>query len=157
MPPRSPTKRRPRLLAIASGGGHWIQLRRLRGAFADADVTWASVDPASAGDVAPEPFRRVPDSNRDAKFAVVRSALSVLWILATVRPDVVVTTGAAPGLLAVRLGRLFGARTLFLDSVANAEELSFSARLAEGRASAVWTQWPHLARDGGAQYRGAVL
>ena len=30
---------RPKILAIASGGGHWIQLLRLRPAFSGADVT----------------------------------------------------------------------------------------------------------------------
>ncbi len=149
--------RRRRVLAIASGGGHWIQLQRLRPAFADADVTWATVDRGSAGDVAPDRFARVPDCNRDRKLAVVRTALAVLWLLVRVRPDVVVTTGAAPGLLAIRLARLVGARTLFLDSVANAEEPSYSARLAMGHATAVWTQWPHLARDNGPTFHGAVL
>ena len=40
------------------------------------------------------------------------------------RPDVVVSTGAAPGYFALRFGRLFGARTLWLESIANVEELS---------------------------------
>lgn len=151
------SSRSPRVLAIASGGGHWIQLRRLRPAFHGAQVVWASVDPGSAREVAPDRFHRVPDANADRKLAVLRSALTVLRLLLRVRPDVVVTTGAAPGLLAVRLARLVGARTLFLDSVANAEQLSLSARLAEGHADAVWTQWPTLARAGGAAYRGAVL
>ena len=149
--------RRPRVLAVASGGGHWIQLQRLRPAFLGATVTWASVDPRSAQDVAPDRFHPVPDANADRKVAVVLSALAVLRVLLRVRPDVVVTTGAAPGLLAVRLARLLGIRTLFVDSIANAEQLSLSASLAQGHADAVWTQWPHLARAGGASYQGAVL
>ncbi|MCC7140082.1 MAG: hypothetical protein IT460_16805 [Planctomycetes bacterium] len=146
-----------RVLAVASGGGHWVQLLRLRPALRGAEVTWASVDRGSAGDVAPDRFVRVPDANRDRKLAVVRSALKVLWTLLRVRPDVVLTTGAAPGLLAVRLARLVGARTLFLDSVANADELSYSARLAQGHADAVWTQWPHLAQPPHVHFHGAVL
>jgi hypothetical protein len=52
------------------------------------------------------------------------------WIIICPRPDVVITTGAASGYFAVRIGKFFGARTLFLDSIANAERLSLSARMA---------------------------
>ena len=47
------------------------------------------------------------------------------------RPDVVITTGAAPGYFAVRIGKLLGARVVWVDSIANAEELSLSGP--EGR------------------------
>lgn len=152
-----PSRSRPRVLAIASGGGHWMQLQRLRPAFAGAEVVWATVDRGSRADVGRDRFHRVPDCNGDRKLAVLGCALAVLALLLRTRPDVVVTTGAAPGLLAARLARLVGARALFLDSVANAETPSWSARLALGRVDAVYTQWPHLAREGGPEFHGAVL
>jgi len=37
---------------------------------------------------------------------------------------VIVSTGAAPGYFAIVLGRLFGARTIWIDSMANIENLS---------------------------------
>jgi UDP-N-acetylglucosamine:LPS N-acetylglucosamine transferase len=78
-------------------------------------------------------------------------------LILKVRPDVVVSTGAAPGYFAVRFGRLFGASTIWVDSVANVEELSMSGQMA-GRCAHVWlTQWPHLARDGGPMFLGSVL
>ena len=40
-----------RVLAISSGGGHWVQLPRLRPAFAGAEVTYVTVDRAYATDV----------------------------------------------------------------------------------------------------------
>jgi len=72
------------------------------------------------------------------------------------RPSVVVSTGAAPGYLAIRCARLMGARTLWIDSVANIEELSMSGRLASTTADLCLTQWPHLA-DERIRYLGAVL
>ena len=42
---------RRRVLAVASGGGHWVQLLRLRPAFEGCDVTYACVRPAYADDV----------------------------------------------------------------------------------------------------------
>ena len=73
------------------------------------------------------------------------------------RPDVIVTTGAAPGYAAIRLGKLLGTRTAWIDSIANADKLSMSGRLA-GRHADLWlTQWPHLGGDDGPRYEGAVL
>ena len=96
------------------------------------------------------------DANRRSVLALARSALEILRVLARERPDVVVSTGAAPGYLTIRAARLFGARTAWIDSVANVEELSLSGRMASTRADLCLTQWPHLA-GGRVRYRGAVL
>jgi UDP-N-acetylglucosamine:LPS N-acetylglucosamine transferase len=150
-------EKKTRILAVSSGGGHWIQLLRLRPAFADTDVTFASVGESRAADVEPAPYRTIPDANRAQKIKLLWLLLRLSWLVARVRPDVVISTGAAPGYFAVRIGRMMGARTLFLDSIANAEELSLSANLAKRHCDLVLTQWPHLADHDGPGYRGSVL
>jgi UDP-N-acetylglucosamine:LPS N-acetylglucosamine transferase len=149
--------RKTRILAVSSGGGHWIQLLRLRPAFAEKHVTFVSVGRSAAVDVAPAPYHSIPDANRSQKLKLVGLLLRLGWLVLRVRPDVVISTGAAPGYFAVRIGRMLGARTLFLDSIANAEELSLSANLARRHCDLVLTQWPDLAEQDGPQYRGSVL
>lgn len=146
-----------RVLAIASGGGHWIQLLRLRPAFAGMDITYATVDATSREDVRPAPFFRIPDANRTQKIRLIFLLMRLAWVVIRVRPHTIVTTGAAPGYLAIRLGKLIGARSLFLDSMANAHRLSLSANLAERHADMLLTQWPHLAKPNGPEYRGSVV
>lgn len=145
-----------RVLAVASSGGHWIQLRRLAPAFDGHDVAYLTTHEGHRAEVAPARFHTVADANRWDKPALVRSALKVLWVVIRERPDVVVSTGAAPGYLAIRAAKLLGARTVWIDSVANVEELSLSGRMASERADLCLTQWPHLA-GGPVRYRGAVL
>ncbi|MFZ9881667.1 MAG: UDP-N-acetylglucosamine--LPS N-acetylglucosamine transferase, partial [Phycisphaerales bacterium] len=118
------TARRPRVLAISSRGGHWVQLRRLARAFEGCETVWASTDAALKPCVGGDRFVTVPDATRWNLLRVAYSALVVLLVLLRVRPDVVVSTGAAPGLLALRLGRLLRMRTVWIDSLANAETLS---------------------------------
>lgn len=84
-------------------------------------------------------------------------ALKVLVILLIVRPQVVVSTGAAPGYFACRFGKLVGAKSLFIDSVANAEDMSLSAKLATSHASRVFSQWPRVAEKFGVECHGSVL
>ncbi len=149
---------RPRkVLAVASGGGHWIQLMRLRPAFEGSDVTYASTLAGYRSQVAPAPFHAVRDASMWNKFGLLVQAMQMLWLLVRLRPDVVVTTGAAPGYFAVRMGKWFGARTVWVDSMANVDELSLAGQKA-GRCVDLWlTQWPHLARQDGPYCVGAVL
>ena len=68
------------------------------------------------------------------------------------------TTGAAPGFVALVLAKLLcRSRTVWIDTVANSEGMTLSGRLARPFADAWLVQWPHLARPGGPEYWGAVL
>lgn len=152
---------RRKILAIASGGGHWVQLRRMRSAWKNCTTVWVTTHPGYRNEVmadsAEAHFRTVIDANRWQKARLLRQLAQITRIMVAERPDVVVTTGAAPGYFALRLGRLFGARTVWIDSIANAEELSLSGRRAGPHADLWLTQWPHLAEPSGPHYKGAVL
>ncbi|UYV11699.1 MAG: hypothetical protein NCW75_10360 [Phycisphaera sp.] len=151
------SKQTPRVLAIASGGGHWVQLLRLRPAFEGARVTYVSVRPAYASDVPGERFIAINDATRWDKVGLLKMALRLVFIMLRVRPNVVISTGAAPGYFAIRLGKLLGARTIWLDSIANVEEMSMTGMLVKDKASLWLTQWPHLAEDDGPTCHGSVL
>jgi hypothetical protein len=142
---------------VASGGGHWVQLRRLRFAFEGFETIWVSVDPAYQQDVGSAPFYVVNDATRWSPLGLVLCALRIIGVLLRVRPEVIVTTGAAPGFFALVFGKFMRARTVWIDSLANADALSGSgARIS--RFADLWlTQWPHLAREGGPYYSGSVL
>jgi len=146
-----------KVLAIASGGGHWIQLLRVRPALAGHEVTYVTTDPGFAEYLDGEPMLVVNDANRWNKLGLVKLAWNVLRILLSRRPDVVISTGAAPGFFALRLGKLLGARTIWIDSMANVEKLSMSGERIGKHADLWLTQWEHLAREDGPQFRGSVL
>lgn len=146
-----------KVLAISSGGGHWVQLLRLRPAFEGCVVTYACVRPAYSEDVPGEKFVSFTDATRWDRWRLVKMVAEVSWLILRVRPDVVVTTGAAPGYVAIRLGRMIGARTIWIDSIANVESLSLSGAKI-GRHVDLWlTQWPHLSRPAGPAFMGAVI
>lgn len=149
-------------MAIASGGGHWVQLMRLKPAFDDLDVFYVSLDPSSATDVPGRRYYTIRDASRAQPWAFAVVIVQLLRILLKEKPKVVVTTGSAPALVALTLARrLLRARTIWIDSIANVETLSGSGRRA-GRIADTWlTQWPALAESNGAgrspEYWGAVL
>ncbi len=145
-----------RVLAIASGGGHFIQLLRLSPAWEGHDVTFATVFADSASEVAPARLLTFHDVSRKDWWRLPLVALDMLSILVRVRPQVIVTTGAMPPLVAVGLARFAGIKTLFIDSIANSEVLSGSGRLASRFADRALTQWPQLA-TGDIEHWGSVI
>ena len=100
----------------------------------------------------------VEDTVRAYKLAVVILLLcQVALVVFRERPDVVVTTGAAVGYFAIVFGRLAGSRTIWIDSIANADEMSLSGQKASRFAQVVLTQWPELEKPDGPKYWGSVL
>ncbi|WP_418320788.1 glycosyl transferase [Piscinibacter sakaiensis] len=147
-----------KILAVASGGGHWVQMCRLRPALEGLDVTFVSVSADYAEDVPGSDFLAVRDVNRWDRFGFVILACQFLRIFWRVRPDVVMTTGAAPGLVALLLAKLlFRKKTMWIDSLANCEKVSGSGMLARHVADVWLTQWPHLKDGRKPDYWGAIL
>src|SRR6056297_2753112 len=156
----------PKLMVAASAGGHWIQLMRMRKAWDDFQVIYVSTEPGledvvkamARGEGNPPPkFASVTDANLTKKWHLLKQLAEVLLVVVRHRPDVIITTGAAPGYFALRFGKLFGARTIWIDSMANAEKLSKSGQEVGEYADLWLTQWEHLAQSGGPHFMGRVL
>ncbi len=155
-----------KVMAIAPFVGHWVQLMRMRPAWDDCDLTYVAtskvcrdqvIEYAKERNLKQPRFYAVPDADRSTKVRLLAQFVCVAWLTLRTRPDVVISTGAAVGLLAIFFGRLLGARTVWVDSIANAEKLSLSGNHA-GRFTDLWlTQWPHLASPKGPSHVGSVL
>jgi UDP-N-acetylglucosamine:LPS N-acetylglucosamine transferase len=150
-------KKTKTILAVSSGGGHWIELLRLRPAFNEHHVEYVTVRSDYRDDVQGSPFHQVNDATGWNYLGSFQLLLRMVFILLKVRPDVVVSTGAAPGYFAIRVGKLLGAKTIWVDSLANVEELSRAGRMAGPHADLWLTQWPKLATDQGPHFAGQVL
>ena len=156
----------PKVLAISSAGGHWVQLQRMRPAWDGCKAVYVTTkigyqadlekDAMERNQIAPQ-FYKITDANRWQKVRLMRQLIEIFFILLRERPDVIISTGAAAGFFALRLGKFFGARTIWVDSIANAEILSLSGQKAAICADMWLTQWEHLAKPGGPAFRGSVL
>jgi UDP-N-acetylglucosamine:LPS N-acetylglucosamine transferase len=145
-----------KILAIASAGGHWIQLLRLKPAFEGHDLSFASTKKSFADTVKGYKFYSIPDASRWNKLKLVYSLFCVLKLIFVLRPNIVITTGAAPGLMGIIAGKLIGAKTVWVDSIANVENLSMSGKIAASIADKSYTQWPELSNSK-ITFSGSVL
>ncbi len=134
-----------------------MELLCLRPAFDGNKVVFVTPQKDAQSEVPGHRCYYVPNANQAR---ILQVALTMVWVFLIVlmeRPDVVVSTGTAPGYFALRFGRMFGARTLWLESICHAEGHSRSTELVWPHADLILTQWPHLARDTGPHFRGSVL
>ncbi|MDF1809952.1 MAG: hypothetical protein P1U42_09680 [Phycisphaerales bacterium] len=149
-----------KVMLVASGGGHWVELMRLTQAVEDCSLAFVTVQDDYRYQI--DRFNNaryytVFDVTRWNKIRWIQTVLQLLWILVRERPDVIISTGALPGFFALRLGKFFGARTIWVDSIANVEELSKSGQKIGPHASLWLTQWPHLETESGPKCKGAVI
>ena len=158
--------RKLHVMAVPSAGGHWVQLMSLRPAWKGFRITYVTTDPdfyqivrqyAEHDGEAPPGFHTVVEANLWQKWRLIKQLLGIAFIMVRNRPDVVLSTGAAPGYFALRVGKLLGAKIVWIDSMANAEELSMSGQRIGKHADLWLTQWEHLAKPEGPQYLGSVL
>ncbi|WP_157098805.1 glycosyltransferase family protein [Novosphingobium rosa] len=134
-----------RVALIASSGGHWIELTRLAPAVQHLDCLFITTTHGLTAPFGDRPVAEIMDGSRDTPWLLVRSISGIVKALRAFRPDVVITTGAAPGAVALLIGKMLGAVTIWVDSVANSEELSLSGKFARGFADLRLTQWEQLA------------
>jgi UDP-N-acetylglucosamine:LPS N-acetylglucosamine transferase len=145
-----------RILAVSSGGGHWEQLMILSAALDSCNVTYATTIEGLAERVGKTAVI-VNDCNRNKPIASMKCMLDTFGLVRRVTPAVVISTGAAPGLFAIIFGKLLGAKTIWIDSVANSEKMSMSGKIAGKLADLCLTQWQHLETGKGPRFLGSVL
>lgn len=134
-----------------------MQMNRLMPAMENYEVHMACTEKSYREVAKGQHFYHVLDASQTSKLRLIVQALMVLMVLIRVKPDVVLTTGAAPGFFALLFAKKMGAKTIWLDSIANVHELSLAGKKARKYADVFLTQWPHLASDSGPEYCGTVI
>lgn len=149
--------RRVRVMAVASVGGHWEQMMQLREALEPHGVRFVTTEPDLLKKAGVVEGAILPDCNLDQPWRSFKCMVRAFLLVWRTRPAVILSTGAAPGFFCLLAGRTIGARTVWIDSIANVERLSKSGAMAKWVAHERLTQWEHLALPGGPQYAGSVL
>ena len=146
-----------KVIAVASIGGHWVQLLRIARPMEERfDMVYVSTHPKCATMVEGQKFYQTADFSRSDAWRLIPSFLKTVKIIRRERPDAIITTGAAPGLIYLLAGWLLRKKTIWIDSIANVEHLSLSGRIASKFASRTYTQWEDLAGDK-IFYSGTIL
>ena len=163
--PREPSPKSPLKLVVgASAGGHANELIRL------LDIAEAGLWPevmayVTTLQLTAEAFAKrgkavhlVGESDRKKPLRAVAVLFRSFALAARLRPDVVITTGSMPLAVFAICAKLFGAKIVWIDSVAQIEDLSLSGKIMRHVADLCLAQWPEVAaKYRNVEYAGETL
>ena len=151
--------KKPKVLAIASPGGHWIQLNKICNPL-DQRFEMVYVTPGAQYSTSAKNTRKVlniSDASADSMSRLIPLALQLLWIFVKERPTAIISTGAAPGAIAFLIAKFLPIKTIWVDSIANVSQLSRSGRMIQKHADKVLTQWESLSDGEKVIFKGSIL
>jgi UDP-N-acetylglucosamine:LPS N-acetylglucosamine transferase len=146
------------VLLVCSAGGHLLQLSLLAHAWGGIPHAWVTLDREDARLLAGEQVfyghgpteRNIPN--------LLRNTVVAWKVVRRLRPEAIVTTGAGLAVPFAWIGRLFGAKVIYVESLTRIHGPSLTYRLVRPVTDRVYVQWPELARElRGARYAGNVL
>jgi beta-1,4-N-acetylglucosaminyltransferase len=146
-----------RILLVASPGGHLLQMLALEPAWGGLRRTWVTLTRPDATDLlAAEDvvFAHGPTERN------IPNLLRNLWLawrtVRRCRPDVILSTGAALAVPFFIVGRLYGSRLVYVESLTRVNELALSGRLVYPLTDTFFVQWQMGARPRRAIYAGSI-
>ena len=146
-------------LMVASNGGHLLQLLQLRDEWPRARRHWVTFDKSDARSLlAGEAVTYAHSPTNRSLRNLIRNSLLAMGLLHRLRPTAVITTGAGVAVPFCYLGRLFGARVIYIESFSRVNAPSLTGRLVHPVAHDFFVQWPPLvSRYRKARWVGAIF
>lgn len=137
------------VLFVCSSGGHLDQLLTLLPAPEGVEIVFATFNKPDAVQKI-EGYRFFPihwPTNRSVK-NLIRNSGVALKVLRSVRPDVIVSSGAAGAVPFFYFGRVFyRARTVFIECIDRVTLPTLTAKLVKPVTSTYVVQWPEQLQD----------
>lgn len=146
-----------KIIAVASVGGHLVQLLTITKALEKYyEIIYCSTHTDCRDLIGGCEYYLMEDFNRKTPWKLISGFIKQVRMIKKNRPVAVISTGAAPGLAALMAAKVCGVKSIWIDSIANVQQLSASGRIARKFVSRIYTQWPALA-DENVIYAGNVL
>ena len=132
-----------RVLLVGSSGGHLAQLWALAPLWSREQRSWVTFDtPDACGLLAGEDVVWAHHPTTRNIRNLIRNSRQARQVMRTVRPDVVISTGAAVAYPYFLLARRAGVPRLYLEVYDRIDRSTMTGRLCRPHASVFAVQWP---------------
>lgn len=130
---------------VGSSGGHLFHLYLLKPFWQDKDRFWVTFEKEDAISLlnGERMYYCYGPSNRSMK-ALVINCFRALNILRKERPDLIISTGAAPAVPFFWLGKLMGAKTIYLEVYDRIDKPTLSGKLCYPVSDRFIVQWEEM-------------
>lgn len=145
-------------LLVCSPGGHLLQMLCLQPAWDDLTRTWVTLEAADSEHLLRKERVLLAHGPTNRSVRALFANLRLAWqVVRRERPDVILSTGAALAFPFFLVGKLCGARLVYVESLTRIRGLSLAGRLVYPLADAYFVQWPQAARRRRARFVGGLL
>ncbi|MCR4690366.1 MAG: UDP-N-acetylglucosamine--LPS N-acetylglucosamine transferase [Lachnospiraceae bacterium] len=134
-----------KICLVGSSGGHLVHLYKLKPFWSKHDRFWVTFEKEDARSLLKEE-RMIPcfyPTNRSFKGLVINTKLA--WkVLREEKPDLIISSGAASAVPFFYLGKLMGAKTVYIEVFDRINYSTLSGRLAYLVADRFIVQWEDM-------------
>lgn len=157
--PTATVGREMNVLLVCSPGGHLQQMLALKPAWREFDHAWVTLPGADVGYLLADQDITLGHGPTNRSVVNLLRNIGLAWrVIRKERPDAILSTGAGLAVPFFLMGRLLGARLIYVESVTRTETISLSGRLVYPLAHRFFVQWPDAAGNlRRAEYEGGVL
>lgn len=152
-----------KVIFVSSSGGHLSEILKLESLFNEyeyllvtekTDVTEKMQDKYNM-----KFFKYGPNKNIIKYFwAIIYNIFVCLKIIIAFKPNTIVSTGAQVGGIMCFLGKLFGKKIIYIESLAKVDSLSVTGKNVYSFADKFYVQWESLAKKyDKAEYIGRLM
>ncbi|MEH1867246.1 MAG: PssD/Cps14F family polysaccharide biosynthesis glycosyltransferase [Nostoc sp.] len=134
-----------KVLLVCSSGGHFKGIQQLRPFWEHHERVWVTFKTATTqAALAQETvYWAFSPTNRNLP-NLFKNLLLAFQVVSQTQPDLIISTGAGVAVPFLMIGKLFGSKTAFIESVTRIQTLSLSAKLLLPFLSVLYVQWPQL-------------
>ena len=147
-----------KLLLVCNPGGHFSTMMGLKSFWSDYQrewVTYSNFDTQKLKEKEKVYWVEMQEARMLGKACI--NFFKALVILRQSQPDLVVSTGASLAVPFILASKLYGIKTVFIESISRSKVLSLSGRLVYNLVDEFYVQWPEcVERYPKAQYKGVI-
>ncbi len=141
---------------VSSSGGHFTQLEAYL-SLSRIKVKKILVAPCNSKIIKGSTFCKIHDTNRDDFIGILKYFFFFIYIIIKHKPDLIISMGAAPGALALIVGKCLFVKGIWVESIANAATPSLSGKLVKKIAKYWVTQSSDVNVNYGGLYYGKIF
>ena len=152
-----------KVIFAASSGGHLTELLKVQELFKDYDYLLVTEMTDVTRDLKDKYNIKYVDYGPNKNkikywWTIIKNLAKAIGIVAKFRPDTVVSTGAQVGGFFCYIGKFFGAKVVYIETMAKIKELSGTGHNVYKIADKFYVQWKNLAEKyDKAEYIGRLI
>lgn len=152
-----------KVIFVSSSGGHFSEILRLEKLFNEYDyilVTEKTDITYDYKDKYNMQFLKYGPNKNKLKYiwAIIYNVFKCISIVVSYKPETIITTGAQVGGIMCFIGKLFGKKIIYIESLAKIDSLSVTGRNVYKFADKFYVQWETLANKyERAEYIGRLM